>query len=440
MAQRWGRLGRGVPESTRQWHDHPDAGAVGQDGPHAVGGLLERRADRVQRLGRRTGQRRGDVGERLQLTERVRRRRQHRPRPGGQLGQRGGRRQPRRLVGLAGDVPRLLPDRQRRGEELGVVAPRLHRRGDPVREGAQQVRAQRQAAAGEQLGEGELAGQQRLPLLLPVVAGHVRARPGRPAGRRRAGRRPPRTSPGRRRRPARGPSARRSRRPRPTVRVTVRARRSRCRRPAGRRRRRGRRSSRRRTACPWCGAAGRPRGPGHRRAAAARSPPAGVRRRHLSSTVSSTSTGAPSGSSATPIGAAGVPPSSPKILPEQLAGAVDHPRLAGEALGAGDVADDADDPGDGVQADQVVDGGQRVEGADLRVGRGGLDVDRSADLAGAAQAAVDERQLTGGEHQRTGADGGHVGGDRRGDGGQPDAQLGEAGVPARAGQPVMPGA
>ena len=39
----------------------------------------------------------------------------------------------------------------------------------------------------------------------------------------------------------------------------------------------------------------------------------------------------------------------------------------------------------------------------------------------------------GGEDQRPAADGGHVGGDRRGDGGQPDAELGEAGVPALRG-------
>ena len=272
----WPRCDRRI---TRERHDQADAGAVGQHGPLAVGGLLERRADRLHRLRRRARP--------------ARPRRRGTARAGRACGSSAAASAGRRptssasaadgvshdgLVGLAGDVPRLLADRQRRGEELGVVAPRLDRRGDPVRERAQQVRAQRQPAAGEQLGQRQLAGQQRLPLLLPVVAGDVRDDVGAVGRARPAARRPPRTSPGRRRRPARGPSARRSRTPPPTAPAAGRPRRSRCRRPARRRRRRGRRSSRRRTACPWCGAAGRPRGRARRRAAAARSPPAAARR------------------------------------------------------------------------------------------------------------------------------------------------------------------
>ena len=63
-----------------------------------------------------------------------------------------------------------------------------------------------------------------------------------------------------------------------------------------------------------------------------------------------------------------------------------------------------------------------------------FDVDRPADLAGAPQPAVHEGQLAGGEDQRPRADGWHVGRDGRGDRGQPDAELGEARVPAHAGR------
>ena len=61
-------------------------------------------------------------------------------------------------------------------------------------------------------------------------------------------------------------------------------------------------------------------------------------------------------------------------LAEQFAGAVDHPRLAAEALGTGHVADDAHDPGHRVQPDEVVDGGLRRTG---KVG-GSVDVEAAA--------------------------------------------------------------
>ncbi len=95
-------------------------------------------------------------------------RRQHRPGARLVLRERGRGGRPAGLVGLARDVLRLLARRQRRGEELGVVAARLLGRGDPVREGPQQVGAQRQAAGRQQLRQRQLAGQQRAPLGLPL--------------------------------------------------------------------------------------------------------------------------------------------------------------------------------------------------------------------------------------------------------------------------------
>ena len=238
--------------SRRQRHDHPDAGAVGQHRPPAVGLLVERRRDRLQRLRRRARERRRDVGEGRSWSSVWMVGRQHRPRRRGasRASAADGRSQ-RRLVGLAGDVPGVLAGRQRRDEELGVVAPGLDRRGDPVRERAQQVRAQGEArgrpAARPGTGRGSAAraaappsprrtrpettsaavgdaGQQDAGLLERLAHGGADQLAGGPlVAAERLG--------------PRGTAADRPRRPR-------------CRRPAGRPRRRGRRSCRRRTACP----------------------------------------------------------------------------------------------------------------------------------------------------------------------------------------------
>src|SRR4051812_13746618 len=64
-------------------------------------------------------------------------------------------------------------------------------------------------------------------------------------------------------------------------------------------------------------------------------------------------------------GATRVPAGVPEDPAQQLARAVDHLRLTGEARGAGDEADDLDDP-ELVEVGDRGRGGERVEGADPR--------------------------------------------------------------------------
>ena len=116
-------------------------------------------------------------------------------------------------------------------------------------------------------------------------------------------------------------------------------------------------------------------------------------------------------------------------LAEQLGGAVDDPRLAGEVRRRGDEADDLDDPHDALEADQRVDRGQRVERAGAGQLLGLLGRDERADLADGGQRALDHRQLPGGEDQVAGAHGRDVRRDRRHDRRQLQAELGQ---PARA--------
>ena len=85
---------------------------------------------------------------------------------------------------------------------------------------------------------------------------------------------------------------------------------------------------------------------------------------HPTSTMSSTSTGALSGSSETPDGGAGMGARFAEQLTEQLGRAVDDAGLSAESRCGGDEADDLDHPGHRVDADEGVDGGQRVERAD----------------------------------------------------------------------------
>ena len=95
-------------------------------------------------------------------------------------------------------------------------------------------------------------------------------------------------------------------------------------------------------------------------------------------------------------GAAGVPAGLAEHRAEQLRRAVDHARLAGEALGRRDEADDLDDPDDVGQADQ------RRRPRRARSARSGRPAacassggHLGADLAGREQLAVDHRELAG---------------------------------------------
>ena len=66
------------------------------------------------------------------------------------------------------------PSGQQRDEEPGAVALRLEDRGQPGGPDAEQVGAQHQPAAGQEVGHRQLARLQRDPVGLPVVAGGVR--------------------------------------------------------------------------------------------------------------------------------------------------------------------------------------------------------------------------------------------------------------------------
>ncbi len=150
-------------------------------------------------------------------------------------------RRPEHPVGLGGDVAGDLTRRQLRDEELRVVAPRLEDRCHPRPPQPEQVGAQHQPAARQEVGERRLARLQRDAVGLPVRTGrvgdHLVRRTDRPAAPRtpRTSRAPPRT-------PAPGPGPRRRPSAPPTRRVRARPSRSRGRSRAGRRRRPGTRT------------------------------------------------------------------------------------------------------------------------------------------------------------------------------------------------------
>src|SRR5699024_10823246 len=110
-------------------------------------------------------------------------------------------------------------------------------------------------------------------------------------------------------------------------------------------------------------------------------------------------------------------------LAEDVGGPVDHGGLPAEPRGGGDVADDLDDPHDGVDPHQPVDGGERVESAHAREFGGLLRADLGADLAGRDQGSVAHGQLPGGVDEVTRADGRHVVGHGRDHGGQLESEL-----------------
>src|SRR6266508_2455758 len=115
-------------------------------------------------------------------------RRQHGQLTGVDLGDGGRRGQPGDLVGLAGDVARLLAGGEGGEEEARVVPARLELRRDPVSPRAEQVRPQHQPAPVQEVGERQRPPLQRDPVVLPVRPGRVRdhGRRGRP-GEQHAG-------------------------------------------------------------------------------------------------------------------------------------------------------------------------------------------------------------------------------------------------------------
>src|SRR6266545_1560028 len=127
-------------------------------------------------------------------------------------------------------------------------------------------------------------------------------------------------------------------------------------------------------------------------------------------------------------GGAGVAAGLAEHLAEQLAGAVDHLGVVGEAGLGGDEAGDLDHAADPAEVAQLgLERGQHVDGA--HPGGGGALVDAQAvgaEPAGPLRLPADQRHLAGDVEQVAGADAGDVRGHRRGRLGQLDAELAEA--------------